>query len=174
LPPARRCFLALAAAAAAFASRALAGDAAALARHLRESPALFGDAAGARPALAERGVAVDVFWNEQLGVLLRDGERGDAAHSGSLDLFVRADLARLGIPLGGQLLALVKSNHNRNVNDRVAALGDPLDDADGDTGFWVNQLWYERAFLAGRVRARLGPLRVLVPLSSAVPLGRLT
>jgi porin len=134
------------------------GAAEALARHLRESSLLLGDPAGGRSWLEEHGLAVDLFWNHQIGLLLRDGSRGNLAHSGSADLFLRADLERLGLPFGGQVLAQVKSNYNRNVNDLAGALGEPIDDADFDSPIYVDQLWYERGFFAARLRVRAGYL----------------
>lgn len=138
----------------------LAGPAASgdLARHLCESPTLLGNAGGARPWLDAHGVAIDLFWNHELGVLVHGDEAGLGAQSGSADLFVRADLARLGLPIGGNALLQVKSNYGRNVNDEVAALGDPIDDADFDEAIYVDQLWWERGFAGGRLRARLGYL----------------
>jgi carbohydrate-selective porin OprB len=134
------------------------GAAETLARHLRETPLLLGDPAGGRSWLEERGLALDLFWNHQIGLLLRDGSRGNLAESGSVDLFLRADLGRLGLPFGGEVLAQVKSNYNRNVNDLAGALGEPIDDADFDSAIWVDQIWYERAFPAARLRVRAGYL----------------
>lgn len=127
-----------------------------LARHLAESPQLLGDAGGARPWLDARGVSIDLFWNHELGLLVHGDEAGEGAQSGSADLFVRADLARLGVPIGGNALLQLKSNYGRNVNDEVAALGDPIDDADFDEAIYVDQLWWERGFAGERLRARIG------------------
>lgn len=127
-------------------------------RHLAGSPRLLGDPAGLRGWLERHGCVVDLFLNDQLGVLLRDGEHGLARNSGSADLFLRADLARAGVPFGGEILAQLKSNVGRNVNDQAGALGEPIDDADFDAPLWVDQLWYERGFADGRLRLRLGYL----------------
>jgi porin len=79
-----------------------------------------------------------------------------------VDLFVHADLARLGLPRGGRFLALAKSNYNRNVNDAAGALSDPVDDADFDAAIYIDQLWYEHDFLGGLLRARIGYLDMQV------------
>jgi len=130
----------------------------ALGRHLTESPWLLGDPAGLRTGLEARGIALDLFWNNTTGLLLGAGGDGDIAQSGSADFFLRADLARLGVEFGGRVLAQVKANYNRNVNDDAAALGEPIDDADFDEPIYLDQLWYERDFAGGRVHARLGYL----------------
>lgn len=127
-------------------------------RHLSGSPWLLGDPAGLRSGLEARGIALDLFWNHETGVLLGAGGDGDLAQSGSADFFLRADLARLGVGLGGRVLAQVKANYNRNVNDDAEALGEPIDDADFDEPIYVDQLWYERDFFEDRVHARLGYL----------------
>ncbi len=119
---------------------------------------LLGDPGGARSRLEAAGLAIDAFWNHQMGLALRRGQAGDTAQSGSFDLFLRADLERHGLGPGATALLLVKSNYNRNVNDRVGALGDPVDDADFDEAAYVDQLWLERSFAGGRLRARLGYL----------------
>jgi hypothetical protein len=93
-----------------------------------------------------------------VGLLLGAGGDGDLAQSGSADFFFRADLARLGVGFGGRVLAQVKANYNRNVNDDAGALGEPIDDADFDEPIYVDQLWYERDFFDDRVHARLGYL----------------
>ena len=139
-----------------FAARALNASAADLVpRHLREGRQLLDDPGDARSWLEERGIAIDGFWNGQLGLLLRDGIDGAVRQSGSADLIMRADLARLGVPFGGQLLGHLKGNYGRNVNGLAAALGEPIDDADGDA-FYVDQLWYEQLFADGLLRVRLG------------------
>ena len=127
----------------------------AIPRHLREGRQLLDDPGGARSWLERHGLAIDAFWNGQLALLLRDGIDGAARQSGSADLIVRADLARLGVPVGGQILGHLKGNYGGNVNGLTAALGDPIDDADGDA-FYVDQLWYERLFADGLLRVRLG------------------
>ena len=86
------------------------------------SPWLLGDPGGLRSGLEARGITLDLFWNHEVGVLLGAGGDGDVAQSGSADFFLRADLARLGIGVGGRVLAQVKSNYNRNVNDDAAPL----------------------------------------------------
>ena len=56
------------------------------------------------------------------------------------------------------MLFNAKANYNRNVNDPAASLEEPIHDADFDEPIYLDQLWYERDFAAGRVQVRLGYL----------------
>lgn len=125
---------------------------------LADRSALLRAPGGLRERLAERGISLDLFWNHQMGLLMRDERGGESAQSGSLDLFLRADLERLGLPGGGRFLVLAKSNYNRNINDAAGALSDPIDDADFDEAVYLDQLWYEQDLFGGLLRAKLGYL----------------
>jgi len=120
---------------------AAAGDplGARLGRHLLESPQLLD--LGARRWLEDRGVILQLFYNEYLGWEAR-GAGGDApGHSGSYDFFGRIDAVQLlGLP-GLSLLLLVKCPYDEQINEDVGALYDPVVDSDFDSGFYVDQLW---------------------------------
>lgn len=125
-------------------------------RRLRDTPRLLGDPGGLRSDLEARGLAFDLFWNHQLGALVRGDQADEVAQSGSMDLFVRADLGALDLPLSTRFLLHVKSNDEANVNADTLALADVFDDADFDEAFHVAQLWFEQGFLDERVRLRAG------------------
>jgi porin len=125
---------------------------------LRTTPRLAGDPAGLRSRAERLGLSVQLFaqeywaWKPRGGVE-RDGVTG---HSGSYDLLVRLDLEEL---LGRRDLVAflqVKGQYDRHPNETVGAFSDPADDADFDEGAYVDQLWFEKGWLDGRVRLRAG------------------
>lgn len=126
---------------------------------LRDTNRLSGDWGGGRSILEERGVRLNLFYNE-LGA--RKGRGGaesssTARVSGSSDLIGHADFGRLGLARGGEALIHMKGDWSNNVNSAVGALGDPLDDADSDR-VWIDQLWYQHNFRDRIVQLRLGYL----------------
>jgi porin len=129
-------------------------------RHLRETPRLLGDPGGARTRLDELGVTLQLFFQTFTGLQARGGVQSAGAlrNSGSYDLFAIADLEELGLLPGNNVLIQTKGNYGRNVNPRVGALSDPIDDADFDEAIWVAQLWTEQQLVGGRVRLRAGYL----------------
>jgi carbohydrate-selective porin OprB len=112
----------------------------------------------ARAALKRAGLELSLFYNAFTGFRLAGGERGERVEqSGSADFFAVADLDRLGLRGAGTLLLQVKALHDRNVNPSIAALSDPIDDADGDD-FYLDQLWIEQPFFDHRLHWRIGYL----------------
>jgi porin len=110
--------------------------------------------------LADRGLDIDVYYNHFYAAVIDGGTPSpeEEPHSGSVDLFARLDLDRaVGLP-ASQLLLQVKTHYHKSVNPKVRALSDPVDDADGNSWFYVDQLWYEQGLLDRRLRLRLGYL----------------
>jgi porin len=138
--------------------RASAGER--LGEHLTQSPRLLGDTGGARSALEEYGVSLQLFYNNFFGAKVRGGAIPESTHrdSGSYDLLTRIDLEELVRVRGLEVLLHVKGNHGANVNPDVEALSDPIDDADGDHPIYVAQLWAQQGFLDDRMRLRVGYL----------------
>jgi porin len=120
-------------------------------RHLVTTPRLLDDPGGARSRLEELGLTLQLFFQTFLGHY-----EGATRNSGSYDGFVLADLEALGLVPGATVLLHYKGNYGRNVNPKVNALSDPIDDADFDAPLWVASLWLEQAILSERVRLRLG------------------
>ena len=115
--------------------------------------ALTRDWGGLRSHLEEKGVRVSLYYNHLHGF------EGQAfGHSGSGDLLSQFDFEQMGLIRGGQALLHVKSNWGANINLRVGALGDPLDDADGDHPLYIDQLWYQHGVLGRRLELRIGYL----------------
>ena len=99
---------------------------------------LTGDWFGSRSRLEERGVRFSLFYN-QFGSVKNSGgvdRKSGAGASGSSDLIGQFDFGQMGAIPGGQALFHVKADWGRNINPRVGALGDPIDDADGDR-LWI-------------------------------------
>jgi len=136
------------------------GSTARLLRHLGESPRLLGDPAGARSRLENLGVGFQLFFNDFLGAKVRGGLDPDDAVANSLsyDFFTLVDMESLGVAEGLAMLLHVKGNYGRNVNPDVAALSDPIDDADGSWPVYVAEAWGEQSLLQERFRIRLGYL----------------
>lgn len=125
----------------------------------RAGDRLLGDPGGARSRLEQLGVTVSLYGNHFLGAKLRGGAGpDDAGQSASYDLLVRGDLAALGAWPGLDALLQVKGQGDRNVNDEVGALSDPIDDADFDSPIYVEQLWMQQSLAEGRLSLRVGLL----------------
>jgi len=66
------------------------------------------------------------------------------------------DLDELANWPGADFLLHVKGQYDRNVNDDVGALSDSIDDADFDAPIYIDELFFQQAFLDDRLRFRLG------------------
>ena len=119
-----------------------------------------GDWSGGRTDLEDRGVRVSMFYVHHYGRLDggRDGPAGRRGHSGSVDLIGQFDLDTLTAVRGGEALIHVRRNWGGSINPRVGTLGDPIDDADGDRGLYIDQLWYQHSSPDRRLQVRLGYL----------------
>ena len=119
-----------------------------------------GDWGGARTDLEDKGVRVSMFYVHHYGRQNGGGldRAGRLGHSGSVDLIGHVDLDRLNAVRGGEALVHVRRNWGANVNPQVGALGDPIDDADGNHGLYIDQLWYQHNSPGRRFQVRLGYL----------------
>lgn len=123
-----------------------------------DSATLTGDWNGLRPALADRGVTLNLYVNHQLQSISRDGlqSRGGVRSSASLDAILTVDLKKLlGISDTDALLHL-QSNWGAGVNPRMGAIYEINDDADGDLGLHVAQLWFRRHILDRKISLTVG------------------
>jgi len=129
---------------------------------LARTPRLLGDPGGLRSRGERLGLSLQLHAQEFWAWKPRGGvdRRGVTGHSGSYDLLARVDLEEL---IGRRDLVAflqVKGQYDRHPNETVGAFADPNDDADFDEGIYVDQLWLEQGWLAGRVRLRLGLLEL--------------
>lgn len=124
---------------------------------LRAEERLLGDPGGQRSRLERLGLAVSLYGNHFLGAKVRGGAGpDDAGQSGSYDLFARGDLEALGVWPGLDALLQVKGQFDRNVNDEVGGLTDPIDDADFDAPVYVEQLWIQQSLAGDALSLRAG------------------
>ena len=132
--------------------------AARLLEHLATSPGLVGDPGGARSALSQLGIDLQLFYNQVLGWKPGGGvvPGSTTGHSGSYDLFALVDVEELAGWPGLDVLLHVKGQYDRNINPDVGALSDPIDDADFDEPIYVDELWAEQALFADRASLRVG------------------
>ena len=121
---------------------------------------LLGDWGGLQHQLEERGLNVSLYYNHFYGIKAGGGRHPHDAqsHSGSGDLFILADLEKMGLWPGGEIFLQVKNNFGRNINPKVGALSDPFDDADFNEPIYIDQLWFQQAFLDKKIRVRWGYL----------------
>jgi porin len=110
--------------------------------------------------LEDRGLRLDLFYNHFYAAVIDGGSPSpeEEPHAGSVDLFATLDLDRAVGLRAGQLLMQVKTHFHKSQNPKVRALSDPVDDADGNSWFYIAQLWYEQGLLDRRLRLRLGYL----------------
>ncbi len=122
------------------------------------SRTLTGDWEGRRVALERRGVTVNVYLNNQFHSVVKGGldTNGSGRNSASMDAFVTADLGKLGLLDDADVLLHLQSNWGAGVNSRMGALYDVNDDADGDLGLHVAQLWYRQWFWQRKLSLTLG------------------
>jgi porin len=111
-----------------------------------------------REPLERNGVRVNIYINDQFQSVVKGGldTNGSGRNAASMDAFVAADLHQLRLVENADALLHVQSNWGRGINDRVGALTEVNDDADGDLGFHVAQLWYRHHFFDRKVALTLG------------------
>lgn len=127
-------------------------------QQLSQRNRLLGDFNGERTKLEDAGIKFSLYNNYILGVNAKGGrDTSDATRlSNSLDLFGQFDLEKLGLIDDAEILFLAKNHYSRNVNNKVGALSDPFDDADGNEDLYIDILWYQQNFYDKKVQLRLG------------------
>ena len=121
---------------------------------------MTGDWGGVRTKLEDMGFKLDLYYNHIYGVNAKGGADTTNAQrqSGTADLFLTFDFEKMGLIPGGSLTAFSKSAFSRNINDKVAALSDPFDDADDDDSIYLGGCYYQQRLLADKLRLRFGYL----------------
>ncbi len=116
-----------------------------------------GDWGGRRSELAERGITVSLFLNHQYQAVVKEGrDTNQGRSSASVDFFLAADLAKLELVPNADVFLHLQSNWGAGVNPRTGAILEVNDDADGDLGLHVAQLWYRHRFLERKLSLTLG------------------
>ncbi|MCG3136604.1 MAG: Porin B [Phycisphaerae bacterium] len=123
---------------------------------------LTGDWFGLRTALADIGIKTVVYSNNYYGFNLRGGQDTTNAHrySHTYDWTTSFDLEKMGLIPGGEIFMFYQGwlGRHRNINGKVGALSDPIDDADGHQSIYVDQLWYQQSFFEKKIQLRFGTL----------------
>lgn len=78
--------------------------------------ALTGDWGGSRTELANKGVQVDLRWNQQVQSVVSGGRDNGTAYGGNGDLLVLFDLMRMGVLPGALLKFRAESRYGDSVN----------------------------------------------------------
>ena len=122
------------------------------------SSTLTGDWAGARTSLRESGITISGFLNNQYQRVLGGGRdtEGPGRNAASADAFVTFDLDKLGLIRNADALLHLQSNWGAGINARTGAIYEVNDDADGDLGLHVAQLWFRRHFLNRHLSLTIG------------------
>ncbi len=122
------------------------------------TPRLTGEWSESRSNLEESGVSIRFFLVYFFGSSSQAGGIDYRDQSASSDLFVRADLGRLGWVKDGEILMQAKANAGKNINPQIGAISDPIDDADFSTWIYVDQLYYQQGLFDRKFQFRLGYL----------------
>ncbi|MCO6436756.1 MAG: carbohydrate porin [Phycisphaerae bacterium] len=125
-----------------------------------ESRTMTGDWGGLRNDLAEKGVKINLFLNDQFQGVVQGGldTNSDGRNAGSSDMFVSIDFEKLGLFKNGELLGHFQSNWGAGANPKTGTLFQVNDDADGDLDYHVAQFWYRHYFFDHKVHLTLGYL----------------
>jgi porin len=128
--------------------------------NLLQAERLTGDWGGSRTYLEEHGVRFSIYYNHYYAHKDNGGkvEKSDGAHSGSVDLIGQFNLEKLNLIPGGAILVHAKTLYSDSINDDVGALGNPIDDADGDRGPYIAQLYYQQSLADRKFEFRVGYL----------------
>jgi porin len=111
---------------------------------------LTGDWGGARSALADRGVTIDVVYASDAFTA-----HGHAAVLGHVDAALTLDTDKLGGWAGGTVYALVQNNHGDGINDQVgSAIG--VSNLEAAPYTQLTELFLEQAVFDDKLKLRVG------------------
>lgn len=121
---------------------------------------LSGDWGGLRTKGEDRGVKFSLYYIQYYAWKSAGGVEPSSkdVFSGSVDFFTQVDFQKLGWIPGGEMLLHVKNNWGLRINESVGALGDPIDDADGDHPIYIDQLYYQQNLFDKKLQLRVGYL----------------
>ena len=130
---------------------------------LRTTPNLTGDWGGHRTELEKRGIAFDLYYNQQFQQDFRGGLDTHNGHrfSGSYDLNLKLDFEKLGwMDDAGFFLRAAKGTWSDGINpNKVGALFNVNSDAGDDHPIFINKWWLWKKFADGKFELRLGLLQ---------------
>jgi porin len=116
-----------------------------------EGDHLTGDWGGARSALADRGVTIDVFYASEAFAA-----RGESSVLGHVDAAVTLDTHKLGLWDGGTFYALGQNNHGNSGITSTVGSAQPVTNLEADPYTQLTELFLEQTALDERLRIRIG------------------
>src|SRR5215510_3015670 len=111
---------------------------------------LTGEWGGARTALADRGVTIDVVYASDMFTA-----RGETAALGHVDAAVTLDSHKLGLWDGGTLYVLGQNNHGSGINGHVGSAAG-VSNLETDPYTQLTEFFVEQTWLDGRIKVRIG------------------
>jgi porin len=112
---------------------------------------LTGDWGGARSALADRGVTIDVFYASEAFTA-----RGESSVLGHLDAAITLDTHKLGLWDGGTLYALGQNNHGNSGITGAVGSAQPVTNLEAEPYTQLTELFFEQTAAGDRLRIRIG------------------
>ncbi len=128
---------------------------------LRTSRYLTGEWGGKRSEWKEKGISLDLSYNQQFQQNFKGGlETHNAdAFSGSYDFDIALDFGKMGwLDDSGFFIRAAKGTWGEGINPDVGALFNPNSDAAGDQSIYVNKWWVWKKFADKKLELRLGLL----------------
>ncbi len=116
---------------------------------------LAGDWGGARPALEEHGLALEMKYTFDGASVLRNGIRRHSVGAGLLDLRMTVDTEAAFDLKGGTVFAQYYFRHGRSGNDN-AGTAQGYSNIDEERLSRAEEIWYEQKFAGGRGRIKVG------------------
>ena len=112
---------------------------------------LTGTWGGARSALADRGVTIDVFYASEAFTA-----RGESSVLGHVDAAITLDTHKLGLWDGGTFYALGQNNHGNSGITSTVGSAQPVTNLEADPYTQLTELFFEQTALDERLRIRIG------------------
>lgn len=122
---------------------------------LLERKGLTGDWGGLRPALAGRGVALDLLWTLDVMANVSGGIERGAEALGSFDLALSADLETLAGWPGAKAFVYGLGTYGGDPSDRVGDL-QVVDDVEAFDTWKLYEAWLEQSLADGAISLRAG------------------
>ncbi len=134
---------------------------------------LTGDWGGARKEMEDKGITLQLYYNQQFQQNFKGGLDTHNGHrlSGSYDLNVLLDFEKMGfMDNAGFFLRAAKGTWSDGINpNKVGALNNVNQDAGDDHPIFVNKWWFWKKFADDKVELRLGLLQTNKDLFDVSP-----
>lgn len=128
----------------------------------RTRSTMTGDWGGARKAIEDLGIRVELTLAHQFQQNFRGGLQTDNGHrfSGTLDYALDFDFEKMGLLKGASFYIKARSGYSDGINpDKVGALFNTNADAFEDEPIFVRKWWYEQKLLDGKIELQIGRIQ---------------